>query len=80
MTRLDDAQRLDWLRLIRSESVGPRTFRALVARFGSAGAAVDALPDLARRHGRPPLRVCPRGGRARARRGRSHRELDTLTR
>ncbi len=28
--RLTDQQRLDWLRLIRSENVGPRTFRALV--------------------------------------------------
>ena len=28
--RLNDAQRFDWLRLIRSENVGPRTFRALV--------------------------------------------------
>jgi DNA processing protein len=30
MTGLSDEQRLDWLRLIRSENVGPRTFRALV--------------------------------------------------
>ena len=50
---LSDAQRLDWLRLIRSEGVGPRTFRGLVNRFGGAGAALDALPDLARRRGRP---------------------------
>jgi DNA processing protein len=28
--RLTDEQRLDWLRLIRSENVGPRTFRALL--------------------------------------------------
>ena len=33
---LDDRQRLDWLRLIRSESIGPRTFRTLVNRFGGA--------------------------------------------
>jgi len=25
--RLTDEQRLDWLRLIRSDNVGPRTFR-----------------------------------------------------
>jgi len=24
--RLTDAERLDWLRLIRSENIGPRTF------------------------------------------------------
>ncbi|MHA1153112.1 MAG: hypothetical protein ACTSQ7_10700 [Alphaproteobacteria bacterium] len=32
-------ERLDWLRLIRSENVGPITFRQLLARFGSVGAA-----------------------------------------
>ena len=50
--RLTDAQRLDWLRLIRSESIGPKTFRALVNRYGGAGAALDALPELARQRGR----------------------------
>jgi DNA processing protein len=50
--QLDDAQRLDWLRLIRSEGVGPRTFRALVNRFGGAAPALDALPELARSRGR----------------------------
>lgn len=49
---LTDRQRLDWLRLIRSESVGPRTFRSLMNRFGGAAAALDALPDLARQAGR----------------------------
>jgi DNA processing protein len=51
--RLTDAQRLDWLRLIRTEGIGPRTFRGLVNRFGGAGAALAALPDLARQAGRP---------------------------
>ncbi|AMJ63470.1 DNA-processing protein DprA [Bosea sp. PAMC 26642] len=55
---LSDGQRLDWLRLIRSESVGPRTFRALMNRFGGAAAALEALPDLARQSGRT-LRLCP---------------------
>ena len=49
--RLSDAQRFDWLRLIRSENVGPRTFRALINACGGARAALDALPDLARRGG-----------------------------
>ncbi|MBI3435160.1 MAG: DNA-protecting protein DprA [Proteobacteria bacterium] len=58
--RLTDAQRLDWLRLIRSENVGPRTFRALVNHYGGARAALDALPELARRGGaRRNIRVCP---------------------
>jgi DNA processing protein len=58
--RLTDEQRLDWLRLTRSENVGPRTFRALVNRFGGAGAALQALPDLARRGGRPILKITSR--------------------
>jgi len=49
--RLTDEQRIDWLRLIRSQNVGPRTFRALINHFDGAGAALDALPGLARRGG-----------------------------
>jgi len=49
--RLTDEQRLDWLRLIRSDNVGPRTFRALVNHYGGAAAALAALPKLARRGG-----------------------------
>ena len=49
--QLTDEQRLDWLRLIRSQNVGPRTFRALVNHFGGARAALEALPTLARRGG-----------------------------
>lgn len=56
--RLNDEQRLDWLRLIRSENVGPRTFRALLNHYGGARAALDAIPDLARRGGAMrPIRV-----------------------
>ncbi|WP_414525008.1 DNA-processing protein DprA [Pseudochelatococcus sp. G4_1912] len=50
--KLDDAQRLNWLRLIRSDNVGPRTFRTLIARFGTASAALEALPELSRKSGR----------------------------
>src|SRR6202790_170406 len=49
--RLTDEQRIDWLRLIRSQNVGPRTFRALINHFGGARAALEALPGLARRGG-----------------------------
>ena len=48
---LTDAQRIDWLRLIRSDNVGPRTFRSLINHFGSAHSALERLPDLARRGG-----------------------------
>lgn len=37
--RLNRRQRLAWLRLIRSENVGPATFRTLVNEFGGAEAA-----------------------------------------
>ena len=42
-------EKLDWLRLARSDNVGPITFYKLLERFGGAGAALDALPGLARR-------------------------------
>jgi DNA processing protein len=49
---LSPAQRVAWLRLIRTENVGPQTFRQLVNREGSAEAALDALPELSARIGR----------------------------
>ncbi|MCZ6495836.1 MAG: DNA-processing protein DprA [Alphaproteobacteria bacterium] len=58
---LGDGERLDWLRLIRSENVGPITFRQLMTRFGSAHDALEALPDLARRGGSSiRIGVCPK--------------------
>ncbi|MCK1381069.1 DNA-protecting protein DprA, partial [Bradyrhizobium sp. 24] len=48
---LTEADRIDRLRLIRSDNVGPRTFRSLVDHFGTARAALERLPDLARRGG-----------------------------
>jgi DNA processing protein len=58
---LDDTQRLACLRLIRSEQVGPSTFRDLINHFGGAEAALDALPGLAHRGGRRrPIELCPR--------------------
>jgi DNA processing protein len=44
--RLSDGQRVSWLRLIRTENVGPATFRDLIGRFGSAEVALEMLPDL----------------------------------
>jgi DNA processing protein len=62
--RLTEEQRLDWLRLIRSDNVGPRTFRDLVNHCGHCGgarAALAALPTLARRGGALlPGRICSR--------------------
>lgn len=48
---VDDSDIFDRLRLIRSPNVGPISYRQLVARFGTAGKALEALPDLAARIG-----------------------------
>ena len=48
---LTEKQKLSWLRLIRSDNIGPVTFRDLINHFGSAEAALEALPDLSRRGG-----------------------------
>lgn len=55
---MTDEQRLDWLRLIRSDNVGPRTFRDLVNNYGGARAALVALPRLARRGGATGTHIC----------------------
>lgn len=56
---LSPQDRIDWLRLARSENVGPLTFRTLLQEYGSAGAALDALPGLAGRGGRRNYKPCP---------------------
>jgi len=57
--KLTDEQRLDWLRLIRTDNIGPRTFRDLVNHYGGARAALGALPALARRGGASgPAHIC----------------------
>ncbi len=54
-------ERRNRLRLFRSENVGPITYRQLLDHYGSAGAALDALPDLARRSGGRAIKICPAG-------------------
>ena len=51
---------VDRLRLIRSPTIGPVSYRHLISRFGSASTALDALPDLARRGGGSAPRIVPR--------------------
>lgn len=58
VSRLDDAERLACLRLIRSSQVGPVTFRELINHFGGAANALKALPSFARRAGRA-VEICP---------------------
>ncbi|MGW9230862.1 DNA-processing protein DprA [Pseudorhizobium sp. NPDC055634] len=48
---LTDRQRIAWLRLIRSDNVGPATFRDLINHFGSAENALAMLPELSSRGG-----------------------------
>ena len=70
---LDMSERLDRLRLIRSENVGPITFRQLLIRFGTATRALEAIPSLANKGGRKRrLRI--------ASRAEAQSELDALTR
>ncbi len=48
---------LDWLRLYRSENVGPATFFRLIERYSKPGKALEALPELAGRAGKKKISV-----------------------
>ena len=52
---------LFWLRLLRSRRVGPTTFHRLLAEHGSAEAALEALPEVARAAGVTEYQTCPEG-------------------
>ncbi len=67
-----DADQVARLRLIRSENIGPVTYFQLLARFGSAQAAIDAIPDLAARGGGRAPRL--------AARAQVEREIETVGR
>lgn len=49
---LSDQQRKNWLRLARTENIGPITFHRLLDRFGTAEKALEALPELSQKGGR----------------------------
>jgi DNA processing protein len=55
--KLRDDERRAWLRLARTETIGPATFANLLARFANARDALDAAPQLARRGGTENLRI-----------------------
>lgn len=58
---LGESERIDCLRLSRSENVGPVTYRQMMRHYGSARAALAAIPELARRGGRGrTIRICSR--------------------
>ncbi len=48
------------IRLLRSQHIGPISYTQLLRRFGTAEAAVEALPDLARRGARRDYQTAPR--------------------
>ncbi|MEA2824673.1 MAG: processing protein, partial [Alphaproteobacteria bacterium] len=54
---LRDDERRAWLRLARTETIGPTTFAALIARFPDVREALDAAPRLARHGGAKELRM-----------------------
>ncbi len=64
---------VDHLRLSRAEGVGAVSYRRLLARYGTAGAALDALPRLARVGGRSGPPALPSSDEA-------TRELEALAR
>ena len=49
---MDHDEQLAHLRLIRTPNIGPMTFSLLLQRYGTATAALEAVPELARRGGR----------------------------
>lgn len=60
VAELGPDERLACLRLIRSENVGPVTFRQLINHYGGAQAALAAIPELSRRGGRKnAIRIYP---------------------
>ncbi len=52
-----DPEHLARIRLLRTDRIGPVSFAQLMARFGSATAAVEALPDLVQRAGGRAIRI-----------------------
>lgn len=64
------ADLVDRLRLIRTPGIGPIAYRQLMMRFGSAEAALAAIPDLARRGGGKVPTIFPND--------RAEREIETV--
>lgn len=58
---LTEAERFARIQLIRSENIGPMTFRRLLSQYGDAKTALSYIPELAERGGRKrKLRLCSR--------------------
>lgn len=65
---MNDKEKIDWLRLARTETVGPITFHRLLAKYRTPAHALEALPILTKNK---PIRICDVGT--------AERELETLT-
>jgi len=48
-----------WLRLARTEGIGPVTFFGLLAKFGDAKTALDAVPSFNTKHGGQKYKIPP---------------------
>lgn len=60
-TDISEEERLNRLRLVRTDNIGPVTFYQLIERFGSAKNALEALPELSRNGGsKKPLSPPPK--------------------
>lgn len=57
---LAEQEKLDWLRLSRTEYVGPITFYKLIENYGNASEALAALPELSKRGGRKKPLIAPK--------------------
>ncbi|MEM7617889.1 MAG: DNA-processing protein DprA [Pseudomonadota bacterium] len=55
----NEQEKLEWLRLFRTENVGPITFYKLIERYGTAREALNSLPELAKKGGRKKPLIAP---------------------
>lgn len=59
-TDISTEEKLEWLRLFRTENVGPITFYKLLDYYGTAKEALNRLPELSQKGGRKkPLKAPP---------------------
>ena len=65
---MNHQEKIDWLRLSRTETVGPITFHRLLNKYKTPAAALDILPVLTKNK---PIRICDVGT--------AEREFDALT-
>ncbi len=70
-TPLSDAEKRAWLRLIRSQNIGPITFYKLIQRYGAASKALEMLPELSHKQKKDTY-ICSHGD--------AEREMERISR